>query len=239
MTTFAPETPHPILDELHDALDQVRTILSQKWDASSLSVQPLDTSPGTPSKRSFRVTAASGRSVRVRFSAFPLSDDMYEVYVELEDGPTRRFTYTPSSRNATAHLEREATAFLLDALVPLFDETNDRAPSGPDDGSPIPQLLLDREADIQHMSAAARRMLNYSTDETPEPNFFSFVHRQNLHRVMRDLAHMVSHGMQRAQWLLRLRTGKDRWRWYRATVRNKLRSDDAIQVQLRPLRSAQ
>jgi len=53
---------------------------------------------------------------------------------------------------------------------------------------------------------------------------------------MQDLAHMVSHRKQRARWLLRLRTGNGRWRWYRAIARNFLdQADAAIQVHLRPL----
>jgi len=65
--------------------------------------------------------------------------------------------------------------------------------------------------------------------------FFSHVHRRNIQRVMRDLADMVSRGKQRTRWLLRLRTGNDRWRWYRAEVRNRLREDEQILVRLRSL----
>jgi hypothetical protein len=57
-----------------------------------------------------------------------------------------------------------------------------------------------------------------------------------LKRVMRDLAHMVSRRKQQARWLLRLRTGNERWRWYRATAKNHLDdSEDAVQILLRPL----
>lgn len=53
---------------------------------------------------------------------------------------------------------------------------------------------------------------------------------------MRDLALMVSHRKQRARWLLRLRTGNGRWRWYRLYARNHLdEQDGAIRVRLRPL----
>jgi len=100
----------------------------------------------------------------------------------------------------------------------------------------VPVLTLDREGTIQHSNKPAHRVLEYSSDESINPCFFSHVHGRNLRRVMQDLAHMVSHRKQRARWLLRLRTGNGRWRWYRAIARNELdRADAAIQVHLRPL----
>ena len=100
----------------------------------------------------------------------------------------------------------------------------------------VPVLALDREGTIQDSNKPARRVLEYSSDEPIDPCFFSHVHGRNLRQVMRDLAHMVSHRKQRARWLLRLRTGNGRWRWYRAIARNELdRADAAIQVHLRPL----
>jgi len=97
-------------------------------------------------------------------------------------------------------------------------------------------LHLDRDGTIQHANKPALRALEYAPDEEIEPCFFSHVHGRNLRRVMRDLAHMVSHRTQRVRWLLRLRTGNGRWRWYRAFARNHLdRSDSLIRVQLRPL----
>lgn len=102
--------------------------------------------------------------------------------------------------------------------------------------SHLPVLTLDREGNIKSVTRAARNMLEYSADESMDLCFFSYVHRRNMRRVMRDLAHMVSRGKQRAQWLLRLRTGNHRWRWYRATVKNELgRQEDHILVQLRSL----
>jgi PAS domain-containing protein len=99
-----------------------------------------------------------------------------------------------------------------------------------------PVLALDREGTIQHSNVPARRALEYSSDASLDSCFFSHVHGRNLQRVMRDLAHMVSHRKQRARWLLRLRTGNGRWRWYRAIARNHLDHSDAIiRVHLRPL----
>ncbi|MFB6230355.1 MAG: PAS domain-containing protein, partial [Salinibacter sp.] len=105
-----------------------------------------------------------------------------------------------------------------------------------DDPSHAPVLTLDRGGTIQHLAEPARRVLEYPPDATPDPCFFSHVHGRNLRRVMRDLARMVSHRKQRARWLLRLRTGNGRWRWYRCVARNHLdQPDGAIQVRLRPL----
>lgn len=102
--------------------------------------------------------------------------------------------------------------------------------------SHLPLLTVDREGNIQSVTRAARNMLEYSAEESIEPCFFTHVHRRNMRRVMRDLAHMVSRGKQRAQWLLRLRTGNERWRWYRATVQNDLgRQEDHILIRLRSL----
>ncbi|WP_259040798.1 PAS domain-containing protein [Salinibacter ruber] len=99
-----------------------------------------------------------------------------------------------------------------------------------------PMLYLDRSGTIQRANESARRALEYGINDTLEPCFFSHVHGRNLHRVMRDLAHMVSHRTQRTRWLLRLRTGNGRWRWYRAMARNHLdRANARIRVQLRPL----
>jgi PAS domain-containing protein len=86
----------------------------------------------------------------------------------------------------------------------------------------IPVLSIDEEGTIQHVSKAARRLLEYKSDATLDAYFFSHVHGKNLYRVMQDVAHMVCCGQQQASWLLRLRTGHGRWRWYRATAQNRL-----------------
>lgn len=86
----------------------------------------------------------------------------------------------------------------------------------------VPLLAIDAEGTIQHASKAARRMLEYAPDDSLSPYFFSHIHGKNLYRVMQDVAHMVCCGLQQTSWLLRLRTGRKRWRWYRATVRNRL-----------------
>lgn len=98
-----------------------------------------------------------------------------------------------------------------------------------------PVLTLDRDGNIQSLTRAARSILEYSPDDRVDECFFSHVHKRNMRRVMQDLAHMVCRGKQQAQWLLRLRTGNDRWRWYRASAENQLgQPSDRILVRLRP-----
>jgi PAS domain-containing protein len=100
----------------------------------------------------------------------------------------------------------------------------------------IPILTLNREGTIQTLTPAARQVLEYGSDMSLDDCFFTHVHKHNMRRVMQDLADMVSRGKQRTQWLLRLRTGNERWRWYRAAVRNNLgRQEDHIRIRLRPL----
>lgn len=90
----------------------------------------------------------------------------------------------------------------------------------------LPTLTIDAEGTIQHISKAGRRLLEYASDAELDPCFFAHIHGKNLYRVMQDVAHMVCYGQQQASWLLRIRTGRGRWRWYRATAYNRLHSAD-------------
>jgi PAS domain-containing protein len=120
--------------------------------------------------------------------------------------------------------------------LPAVSQSSFESASEGDDPPYVPVLGLDRDATIQHANEAVRRTLEYPPDAALEPCFFSHVHGRNLRQVMRDLAHMVSHRKQRTRWLLRLRTGNGRWRWYRATAQNQLDHSDAlVRVRLRPL----
>jgi PAS domain-containing protein len=105
------------------------------------------------------------------------------------------------------------------------------------DGHIIPVLVVDAQANLQDASPAARSLLEYRPDQPLATSFFSMVHPKNLHQVMRDLAAMVCNGKAFASWLLRMRTGRSQWRWYRATVRNLLNEPGgaAIQIQIRDL----
>ena len=96
----------------------------------------------------------------------------------------------------------------------------------------LPAILIDAEGTIERVTPAARRMLEYSERQSVGSYFFSHVHGKNMYRVMQDVAHMACHRQRRASWLLRLRTGKERWRWYRATVHNHLADDGHILIVL-------
>ena len=83
------------------------------------------------------------------------------------------------------------------------------------------------------MTRAARAQLEYGAEREPDACFFTHVHGRNLRRVMQDLAHMVCHRKTSARWLLRLRTGTGRWRWFRAAVVNYLATpQECIHVRL-------
>lgn len=92
-----------------------------------------------------------------------------------------------------------------------------RFQNGPD--APLPLLALDDQANIVDLTPAARALLGYAPDTSLDACFFTHVHGRNLQVVMRDLAHMLCQRKRQASWLLRMRTGSGRWRWFRAAVR--------------------
>lgn len=85
-----------------------------------------------------------------------------------------------------------------------------------------PVVRLNAEGSIQELSVSAKRLLEYAPGEAVEPCFFTHVHSKNLYQVMRDVADMVMFGKKRASWLVRMRTGRRRWQWYKASVLNGL-----------------
>ena len=97
-------------------------------------------------------------------------------------------------------------------------------------------LILDAEGNICEMSAPARHLLEYRSEQDADACFFSHVHGRNLYQVMRDVADMVCYGKAAASWLLRMRTGRGRWRWFKASVKNRLNTPDGtIIVSLRDM----
>ncbi|MEX0746693.1 MAG: PAS domain-containing protein [Rhodothermales bacterium] len=102
-----------------------------------------------------------------------------------------------------------------------------------------PQLQMDAEGTLQYVSPAARRLLEYGPEDSVQECFFSLVHGRNMYQVMRDVADMVCYGKPRANWLVRLKTGRDRWTWLRATVTNRLNEpENDIQILLSDLQEA-
>ena len=99
-------------------------------------------------------------------------------------------------------------------------------------------LLLREDGTIAEVTPGARRLLEYGADDVVDPCFFTHVHQRNLYQVMRDVAEMVTLGKSRASWLVRLKTGRQRWMWFKATVRNHLGEPDrAISVELSSIRT--
>ena len=97
-------------------------------------------------------------------------------------------------------------------------------------------LAITPDGSLSDLSPAARYLLEYKSDQSIEPCFFSHVHGRNLYQVMRDVADMVCYGKSSASWLLRLRTGQGRWRWYKAVAKNHLSAGTGtIAVTLRDL----
>lgn len=98
----------------------------------------------------------------------------------------------------------------------------------------LPTLTLDGEGTITDASPSALRLLEHRSRDGLGPSFFSHVHGKNLYQVMRDVADMVCYGKAQASWLLRLRTGQGRWRWYKVTAKNHLDAPERhIQLTLR------
>lgn len=98
----------------------------------------------------------------------------------------------------------------------------------------LPRIVLDPDGTITDVSPSALRLLEYRDKSTINPCFFSHVHGKNLYQVMRDIADMVCYGKPSASWLLRLRTGQGRWRWYKISAKSQLQSTQReIQLTLR------
>lgn len=102
-----------------------------------------------------------------------------------------------------------------------------------EENAPVPFLILDAGGTIQHITHAARRVLDYASRDELDSYFFTHVHGRNLRRVMQDLAQIVQRRKQRASWLLRLRTGTGRWRWFRAVASQRPDGEDGVVVRLR------
>lgn len=103
--------------------------------------------------------------------------------------------------------------------------------------SPLsPELSIDGRGRIQDISLPALRLLGYHAHRPIDNSFFSLVHRKNLPNIIRDVDAMAHRGKTRASWLLRIRTGKHRWQWYRAAVScTQTETGRAIKITLRDL----
>lgn len=104
--------------------------------------------------------------------------------------------------------------------------------------SPV-YVCVSADGTIADVGEGARRLLEYEENDVLDPCFFTHVHQRNLYQVMRDVAEMVTLGKPRASWIVRLRTGRHRWTWVRATVQNRLHDAlHVIRIDLSPIQTA-
>lgn len=239
MATSLRPSPHRVFERLHQHLQEALAELCPD-DYEEVSLDPVDPPDPDDARKRLRVEGPDEVSFRVELEFFPTSENTCDVRAETEGGHSRHFRCElpreGSDQKNLRRVVRWMATFLLNEIEQRRAETSSETPALSDSPPHVPLLVLDENGTIQALTKGARRALEYSPETPVEPNFFSHVHGQNLRRVMRDLAHMVSHRKQSAQWLLRLRTGNNRWRWYRATAKNHLDdSEGEIRVLLRPL----
>ncbi|MEZ4695127.1 MAG: PAS domain-containing protein [Rhodothermales bacterium] len=86
----------------------------------------------------------------------------------------------------------------------------------------LAMIELTPDGSVRQLSPAARNLLEYSAADDVSESFFSMIHGRQLYQVMRDVADMVCHGKTRATWLVRMRTARGRWKWFKADVYNRL-----------------
>lgn len=238
MTSSLRSSPDRVFEQLHRHLRQALTEHSPNEYKDALFLDAVDPPDPDESRKSLRIKGPDGVSFRIKLELFPIGEETCDVHVETEEGPSRHFTCDLPGEEDDRDTVRRAAHSLATFLLGEIERRRGRGSSpDPSELPPhVPLLVLDEDGTIEDLTEGARRILDDSSDGSFESNFFAHVHGQNLRRIMQDLAHMVSHRKQRARWLLRLRTGTQRWRWYRAAVENHLdRSDGGVRVLLRPL----
>jgi hypothetical protein len=240
MTTSFRSPLDRVCEQLHQHLRRALTEHSPNEYKDALSLETVDPPGAGESQTAFRIEGPNGVSFRVELEILPIGRETCDVHVATEEGPPRHFTCDrPGEEEDRPPVGRAAhllAIFLLSEIERRRGHVSSRPPDPSELPPHVPLLVLDEEGTIEALTEGARRILNDSSDGSLEPNFFTHVHGQNLQRVMQDLARMVAHRKQNARWLLRLRTGAQRWRWYRAVVENHLdRPDGGVRVLLRPL----
>jgi hypothetical protein len=107
-------------------------------------------------------------------------------------------------------------------------QTRERVPDRKRFQNPgLATIVLGADGTVQSLSSPARSILEYGPDQPVNQSFFSMIHGRQLYQVMRDVADMVCHGKTRVTWLIRLRTYKGRWKWFKADVYNRLDQNSA------------
>lgn len=130
-----------------------------------------------------------------------------------------------ASRGSLAHPSTSKSRPVISKSAPVFalkKIADRRKRFQPSTHAHETAMILDAEGTIRYVTPAARRLLHYGPEEPLMPCFFSHIHGQNIYQVMRDIADMVCYGKPKAGWLLRIRTGRGNWQWFRTTVTNQL-----------------
>ena len=241
MPAFAEYTAHPLFDRLEKSLDQVASQLESTGGVQSVSVRRQENGSTVSGERIYDIIAGRA-SLQLRVSVFPICKNLYEVYADVEGGSTARYTYRMSTgrrdEDSPPTLKQGFTDFLVKEIRSrLASSSAGQAPDGP--CSTVPRICLDGEGTITDLSSEARENLGLDPKNAKGRSIFSLVHQKNLRQVMRDLAGMVARGAKRAEWLLRLHTGDERWRWYRVVAQNELRTADRILLRLHPVGSVE
>jgi len=98
------------------------------------------------------------------------------------------------------------------------------------------QIVLDANGQLKRVSKLARQILGYYAAQRVRPRFFELVREHQQTRIMWELAEMVGHHRQRAEWLVQLKTGQGTWRWCHIHARNRLHhaGDSGIVLELVP-----
>lgn len=217
MTTPDASVPDRVLERLYRRL-AVRLPLR--------CVRPCEASPfrtGTESPRCERAQSAlrmegEKSPLRAESTASRAGKTTHDPRRVAVDGSRTRNPTCASPTETQDRKMKEADPSVATVLLDESERKRDDVPADPllSEVPPhVPMLVLSKDGMIQDLTGGTRRLLEYCPDTAIEPYFFSHVHGQNLRRVMRDLAQIASRTKQRARWLLRLRTGRHRWRWYR------------------------
>jgi len=218
--------PDRVLEQLHQHLRRALTEHSPNGHMDAFLPEAVDPSDRGESRTLFRVEGPAEVSVRGELELFPIGEEACDVRAETKEGPSRHFTCNLPGQGEAPNTVRRVAHSLATFLLGEIERRRSQGASQPPAPSELPPhvplLVLDKNGTIQDLTGGARRILEYSSGGSLEPNFFAHVHGQHVRRVMQDLAHMVSHRNQSARWLLRLRTGNHRWHWYRATAENRL-----------------
>lgn len=88
------------------------------------------------------------------------------------------------------------------------------------------KMLLNEDGRIERVSEKACHLLESDVRSLTGQAILRRVHPEAVHRVGHDLAQMMGRQKQRADWLLRLKTGLGPWQWFKVEAKNRLSQSD-------------